>query len=123
MKTRNTRRLRVEDLPPTYVDFYVAQAEGILERLQARDEGFRMGDDHRIYHRMPSGRMFAWSPSTDWRLGGPIIEREGITVRRSRAGWEAARNGEAVAAADTPLLAAMRTRAIIAFGPEIELEA
>ncbi len=122
MNTRTTKRLRVEDLPPTYVDYYVAQAEGILERLRARDEAYRMDSQHRIYHRMPNGRSFPWSPSTDWRLGGPIIEREGITVRRARAGWEAARNGEAVAAAETPLLAAMRTRAILAFGPEIELE-
>ena len=69
----------------------------------------------------------SWSPSTDWAQGGPIIERECITISFNR--W----NGETPWCSDaadlegsehwatTPLIAAMRCYVASKFGDEIDV--
>ena len=71
---------------------------------------------------------FAWwteeySPSTDWSQGGPIIEREGITVRRyTDALWDASMGRlNYVADGPTPLIAAMRCYVASKLGDEVEV--
>lgn len=78
------------------------------------------------YHR--------FSPSTDWAQGGPIIEREGISIRlegREDMGWYATvgARGElaftclpmADAGGPTPLIAAMRCYVASKLGDEVEI--
>ncbi len=115
-------KYRVEDLPNAYIDYYVAQAEGVSISQGGEDGSFRLSDDNRIYRNTESGRVFTYSPTADWRLAGPIIEKSGISIRRTPGGWEANHNGEAVATGPTLLVAAMRTRAIMAYGRELELD-
>lgn len=115
-------KYRIEDLPNAYIDYFVAQAEGISFDQTGDDTAYRLGEDNRIYRNMESGRVFTYSPTADWRLSGPIIEKTGISVRKIPGGWEANHNGEAVATGPTLLAAAMRTRAILAFGYELELD-
>jgi hypothetical protein len=59
----------------------------------------------------------------DWALGGPIIEREGITVRRyTDALWDASIGRlDYVADGPTPLVAAMRCYVISKLGDEVEV--
>jgi len=99
---------------------------------------------HKIAGRMPHepqlgiwpprkeyGVMDLWelSYSTDWAQGGPIIEREGITVSKDDGGWAAYfrenlfeddgsefwRNGP------TPLIAAMRCYSASKLGDDVTL--
>jgi hypothetical protein len=66
--------------------------------------------------------------STDWALGGPIIERERISIEDCQDGaglyWEATRiEPPAVSEArgPTPLIAAMRCYVASVFGEEVEI--
>ena len=68
--------------------------------------------------------------STDWLLGGLIIEREGINLGHNTfhyTRWEAwtpapeQERGEAVALGPTPLIAAMRCYVASKLGDEVEV--
>lgn len=66
-----------------------------------------------------------WRPSTDWCVGGPIIEARGIWLapRPVTADWEAGlpRNvGVLTMRGPTPLVAAMRVFVASRFGAEVE---
>lgn len=60
------------------------------------------------------------SPSTDWSQGGPIIERELISVEFILE-WYADKHGEHGADGPTPLIAAMRCYVASKLGDEIEI--
>ena len=72
---------------------------------------------------------FLWIPtecySTDWSQGGPIIEREEMTIALDAAGWEARHyDGESepwLMTGDTPLIAAMRCYIASKLGDEVEI--
>lgn len=66
-----------------------------------------------------------YSPSTNWAQGGPIIEREGITVRRyTDALWDASIGRlDYVADGPTPLIAAMRCYVASVMGDEVDVPA
>lgn len=66
------------------------------------------------------------SPTTDWRYGGPIVERERITLRVDTRGgrWVAFLDGDHVTArmtGATPLIAAMRCYVASKLGTEVEI--
>lgn len=62
-----------------------------------------------------------YRPSTDWSQGGPIIEREGVCLKRHAAWWTAYIEGNNLAQGTTPLIAAMRCYVASKIGGEIEL--
>ncbi len=63
-----------------------------------------------------------WKPSTDWALGGPILEREGIDLTRiSGALWDATIRGKWTEDGPTPLVAAMRCYVGSVIGNEVEI--
>jgi len=81
---------------------------------------------------LANGQKEFWTTdnySTNWALGGPIIEREGINIERvnNHGRWEAwtpapeRRSGEAVEQGTTPLIAAMRCFVASKLGDEIEV--
>jgi len=65
--------------------------------------------------------------STDWAQGGPIIEREGICLRRGHSGWWIAYSlnvndeEQFVVVSPTPLIAAMRCYVASKLGDEVEV--
>lgn len=60
--------------------------------------------------------------STDWAVGGPIIERERIELRDAGGdGWAADDNLHATQYGDTPLIAAMRCYVASKLGDEVEV--
>jgi hypothetical protein len=84
----------------------------------------------------------AWTPSTDWSQGGPIIERESIFVLREQSGFKGRRLWAATSGASkaiglnddsvklyrdafyfgpAPLIAAMRCYVASKLGDEVEL--
>lgn len=63
-----------------------------------------------------------YSPSRHWAQGGPIIEREGITIQRvSDALWDAFISRVHHADGPTPLIAAMRCYVASKLGDEVEI--
>jgi len=67
-----------------------------------------------------------WNPSTDWAQGGPIIERECITVEHAGVWigrcWKASDGDEQIEIeGETPLVAAMRCYVASKLGDEVEI--
>jgi hypothetical protein len=64
-----------------------------------------------------------YSPSTDWAQGGPIIEREQISVDAiyDTAEWVASLEETKGSSGPTPLIAAMRCYVASYMGDEIQL--
>jgi hypothetical protein len=67
-----------------------------------------------------------FTPSTDWSQGGPIIEREEISVNWASGQWQAHTvNGqdeyEQIEYGPTPLIAAMRCYVASKLGDEVEI--
>jgi hypothetical protein len=64
--------------------------------------------------------------STDWSQGGPIIEREHISIEATRVGglgdrWMASDMGDCTEFADAPLIAAMRCYVASKLGDEVDV--
>ena len=74
---------------------------------------------------------FKFQPSTDWAQGGPIIEREGVSIRHSekdaRGAWYAVLGPNRFLSPDhegsgpTPLIAAMRCYVASKLGDDIDI--
>lgn len=66
-----------------------------------------------------------FAPSNNWTQGGPIIERERISVGTEENGWSAnittASTGIALGFGPTPLVAAMRCYVSSRLGDEVEM--
>jgi len=113
-------KIRTDSITGAALDWAVAKCEGV--EVTYLDDGIT-----RCLLRDPSGRF---SPSTDWSQGGPIIEREQIsvipfddrrwearckcTVQRSPARFIERR-------APTPLVAAMRCFVSSRLGDEVDI--
>lgn len=91
----------------------VAEAtERQLDWLVARIEGDELPKD--------GGKGLNYS--SDWAHGGPILEREGISVYRMTSDWPAAYNQlEAIQDGPTPLIAVMRCYVSSCLGSEVEV--
>ena len=62
------------------------------------------------------------SPSTAWAQGGPVIEREGITLRCGLHGWDAElEEFDAISHGPTALIAAMRCFVSSKLGDEVDV--
>jgi len=60
-------------------------------------------------------------PSTDWAQGGPIIEREKVTIEWTGEDWMGYIRHDEEIFGPTPLIAAMRCYVAACLGDEIEL--
>jgi hypothetical protein len=110
---------KVEELEGSPLDAAVAEAEGlpwVPHPLGCAVMREQIGIGGAAY--------VLWSPSTEWELGGPIIEREliGIEVEQTTPNiWRAALLNEDPSFGPTPLIAAMRAYVASKFGDEVEL--
>lgn len=141
---------KTADLADDLLDTAVALADGRL--LTGDEPRWPKGDYRRLREEYggkhvvrwygESGELGGWepldnqgSPSTDWLVGGPIIERERITVAPFDGKWAAMLIGnpgrgsayidayieEWDAVGPTPLIAAMRAFVAAKLGDEVEL--
>lgn len=122
--------MKVSELTGTQLDYWVAKAAGIRVAIppiwrDCAEPGYARTKDIKAFPFGPP----AYSPSTDWMLGGPIIEREQMHlippepadqcadprwlahIGRPEAAWQG--NGP------TPLIAAMRAFVALKFGDEV----
>jgi len=119
---------KVTELKGALLDAAVAKAEGIEHDTSGlpRAVFIHQGSDSTIY-----------SPSTNWAFGGPLIERERITLldpsfgRSKSKPWEAFIqptlgmdydiHGKHSGVGPTPLIAAMRAFISLKFGATVDL--
>lgn len=105
-------KYRVEELEVALLDAAVAKAEGL---------DFVLLSDCLLPARMRTGDG-RFRPSVLWDEGGPIIERERISLtERGADGWFADLRGVSPIMGSTPLIAAMRAYVASKFGQEVEL--
>lgn len=124
-----SRKVNTNELTGAALDWAVAKCEGI-DLIDGRYNRLLVDG------RMSRGQemMAPYKPSTDWAQGGPIIEREGISVAADTAGmfdsfvWFASVDDILVDADEaigvrgpTPLIAAMRCYVASKLGEEVEI--
>jgi hypothetical protein len=128
--------MKTADLTGAQLDYCIALIEGLPLKLDPM--GFK-GESPGGYWVWPDGFPpkapgyqqigKAYSPSTRWAQGGPIIERETIELRPSNgaphcSSWSARhpKNGWSTkGSGPTPLIAAMRCFVASKLGPEVDV--
>ena len=112
-----TSELKAED---GTLDWAVAKCEGELKKAD-----FYIHEFNGAFMLEQGEVSWAYSPSTDWARGGPIIEREGIFIAPTWDGMvsesSARLPGTAWIEAPTPLIAAMRCYVQSKLGDEVEI--
>lgn len=105
-------KLKTQDLTGPALDWAVAKCEGIAADKWGVAWVPMRNQEH-------FNERFA--PSTNWLQGGPIIEREGISIGKADdPNWWAFK-GWTDAAGPTPLIAAMRCYVSSRLGDEVEM--
>jgi hypothetical protein len=108
------KSIKVSEAIPTQLDWLVAKLEG-MSVTQALALCEKRGSISLL-----GGMIF--SPSTDWSQGGPIIEREKISVVEGMDGeWQAGMRPYKFRYGPTPLIAAMRCYVTSKMGAEVEI--
>ena len=106
-------KIKTSELIGPALDWAVQEIE--YQRMVAEGEHVKQWalDDHR------AGASI--NPySTDWLWGGPILEREGISIYRMTSDWSAAYNPSgATQDGPTPLIAVMRCYVSNCLGSEV----
>ncbi len=116
--------MKTNELTGPALDWAVAKCEGWDD-----GEGYESTKDDWLMVRDGAGRFLGKDSdlaySTDWPQGGPIIEREGMTIALDGCGWEARHyDGESepwVLVGPTPLIAAMRCFVASQLGDEVDV--
>lgn len=116
----------VKDLIGAELDFWVAKAEGKTD-VELRTA--QRATNQICVVKAAGGRQFdyTYSPSTQWNVGGPLIENKKIWISDEDDYWIASLpphidvdNGrELIQVGDTPLIAACRALVVSVFGDEV----
>jgi len=89
-----------------------------MKKKVAELEGAEL--DYWVSKAISPGRAAVPEYSREWAWGGPIIERERISiVERAEEGWAADCRGAPLMMADKPLIAAMRAYVASKLGDEV----
>jgi len=103
-------KIKTSELTGAALDWAVAKCEGLA--ISDRATKWRSENCPHLY-------------STNWAQGGPIIEREGMTIALDAFGWEARHYDEEsepwVMTGPTPIIAAMRCYVASKLGDEVEI--
>ena len=122
-------KIKVSEATPLQLDCMVAKAEGAKGVRLHTYRGINPGPAVWVvdWEREPGARhwveLSSLDYSTDWAKGGPIIEREGIDLKRiTDALWDAHMNNvNFYEDGPTPLVAAMRCYVASKMGDEVEI--
>ena len=107
-------KLKTSELQGEALDWAVAKAEGVDGYIVNESFMTRWTDDE-----CEDGVNYHYS--TDWELGGPIIEREKIELTHDGFEWWARIWADEDYEGPTPLTAAMRCYVASQLGDEIEV--
>lgn len=120
-------KIKTSELTGPALDWAVATAEGALRPLgNVVVEGKRLWIEVACNPFDRENWDVEYTPSTDWAQGGPIIEREGIELKRGLVTpfvWAAFafRSPRAHCCGPTPLIAAMRCFVTFKLGVEVDV--
>lgn len=122
-------KIKARELEGAELDWAVAQVTGVeLDIIEMPSGPPHIG----LKGRTPDGWPRAYSPSTDWNQGGPLIEQNDVTLSPNigdqygaHERWHAlvptsATSGRS-AMGPTPLVAAMRALVFARLGDEVEI--
>ena len=113
-------KIKTSDLSDIALDYAVGMAIG-----HDMSKAVSYGSYLRIPAHAGSAYTVTFCPSTDWTIGGPLIEREAIElVPDGKGSWCAAIRGgdeDDVAQGPTPLIAAMRCVVASRLGDEVDI--
>jgi hypothetical protein len=111
--------MKTSELTGAALDWAVAKCEGVTDEWRE--------DGPFLWHGVPciriGGHDVNYRPSTEWWLGGPIIEREGIgfTQFSDYPQWTAKHPQAICFDGPTPLIAAMRCYVASKLGDDINI--
>lgn len=105
------------DLTDRALDWAVAKCSGVTLVL-APYTGAR---NYVILGQNGKPTSSEYLPSTSWAQGGPIIEREGISVTQFGGAWKASTLRQPAVLGPTHLVAAMRAYVASKLGDEVEI--
>ena len=117
-------KIKTKDLTGAALDWAVAKCMGYVEQGVYGTPEFRDSEVHLCY--CDAVLNSCYSPTTDWAQGGPIIERERISIRQ----WTNVPIVHAYMPHDdapwlsdgtSPLIAAMRCYVVSKLGNEVEV--
>jgi len=115
--------MKTNELTGAALDWAVAKCEGATDEWHTDKPFFWDG----VPCVREAGHDVNYTPSTDWAQGGPIIEREGLTIIREErlngaVHWVSYRQNIGTGReGPTPLIAAMRCYVASKMGDEIEI--
>ena len=104
--------LKTSELRGAALDWAVA----LIEYPEWKEQGYLEVFPHDL--SFDDGTTYA--PSTDWAQGGPIIEREKISIEWTGEDWMAYIFHDEECFGPTPLIAAMRCYVASKMGDEVE---
>jgi len=111
-------KVKVSEATGPVLNWLVAKCKGEATKWDSDEDAF-------VFFDREEGGDRHYAPSTDWAQGGPIIEREGITLRNFIQGdaWDAELGYERtfLESGPTPLIAAMRCYVASNLGDEVEV--
>lgn len=110
--------MKTAELTGAKLDYWVARANG----TDAADLRIDRGNGRNLADCVFYKSGYPFRPSTHWAHGGPIIERERISICEDNGyGWDAHVGAGAFYGIQcaTPLLAAMRAYVASKFGDEV----
>lgn len=109
----------VDALMPPELDYWVAKAEGIFFMRGVDGQTYQIDPEGVVYVSSHPDRCYRFAPCSDWRVAGPIIHKQRISVQASGDVWIADCDRQHFAIASHPLIAAMRVRVALAFGTSV----
>ena len=112
----------VSDLSNMELDYLVAKIDDILYMRDTEGRVLEIDKDKRVYAVTADSRMYAYKPTTQWRQGGPLIDKYRISVQRTGSEWTADIDREITAVGATPLVAAMRALVTQKRGSMVEVD-
>ena len=112
----------VSDLSNIELDYMVARANHVLYMRDTEGRVLEIDNERRVYTHTTDARMYAYTPTTEWRQGGPLIDKFGISVQRTGSVWTADIDRVTVAVGPTPLIAAMRALVTLKLGAMVEID-
>jgi hypothetical protein len=112
----------ISELTTQELDYLVAKAEGIMYFRDTHGNVLEIGEDKQVYVKTKDLRMFAYQPSRNWRQGGPIIEKNNISLQKLGSKWVADIDRDATAMGNHALSAAMRALVRLKYGDKVEID-
>ena len=123
--------MKTSDLTGPALDWAVAMAEGdkVFRPRVGRPTDWDKADDRWVVRAQVANVAwfadYTYNPSANWSQGGPIIERERISISTEENGWSAnicaPRYGLSLGFGPTPLIAAMRCYVASRLGDTIDI--